>query len=147
MFDVVQAAEQLVGVVLRHAAVFGAAVRQNPQDPHPPLIEERQHFVVQEVRRDHGGLFQIHLRETDVGMHVDPRLLVDAPDPLDPADVEGVLANEEPRGERLDLPVGLLLLFDGLQGLDLAFRQNPAVGDGPLFQTGQALLFGLQPVP
>ena len=72
-------------------AELGAAVGQDPVDAQALRIQERDHPVVQDVGRSQRRLARVELGETDLGIGVDHRLLVDAADALQRADIEGVL--------------------------------------------------------
>ncbi len=89
--DVFDREIQLVFVPLRVAAVFAAAVAQHAQELDLMLLEERQHPVVEQVGRCDQRLAVVELGEGRLRVGVDEGLLVDPPDTLERADVEGVL--------------------------------------------------------
>ena len=56
------------------------------------VLEERQHPVVEQIGGGDRRLAVIELGESHLGVGVDEGLLVDAPDPLHVADIEGSCA-------------------------------------------------------
>ena len=78
-------------MVLGVSAIFRASVGQHAAQPDLVLIIEGHHTVVEEIGRGERGLAIVELSEGDLGIGVDEGLLVDAPDPLHGADIEGVL--------------------------------------------------------
>src|SRR6266699_2212885 len=72
------------------AAKFGASVGQHPAQPDAVLVVERHHPVVEDLGSSDRRLAIIKLGEGDLGVGVDDGLLVDPPDPLQRADIEGV---------------------------------------------------------
>src|SRR4051812_1121840 len=73
------------------------------------LIVERHHPVVQQIGCGERGLAIVEFGEGHLGRGVDERLLVDASDPLQGADVERVLRPTVAGALALELPVGFLI--------------------------------------
>src|SRR3954467_508519 len=90
-------------------AIFRASVGQHAAQPDLVLIIEGHHTVVEEIGRGERGLAIVELGEGDLGVSVDEGLLVDAPDPLHGADIEGVLSAAVARTLALELAMRLLL--------------------------------------
>ena len=109
MVDVLDRQIELVFVALGIAAILGAAVGQHPAEPDVVLVVERHHPVVEQVGRGDRGLAVIELGERHLGVGVDEGLLVDAPDPLHGADVEGVLRAAIAGALALELAMRLLV--------------------------------------
>ncbi len=72
-------------------------------------VEEGDHAVVQKIGRGDWRLAIIELGASNLGVGVDERLLVDAPDPLQIAGIERVLGAAVARMLALKLAMGLLL--------------------------------------
>src|SRR3954467_15554464 len=90
-------------------------------------VEEGHDAIVQEVGRREWGLAIGEFGEGHLGRGVDERLLVDASDPLQGADVERVLRPTVAGALALELPVGFLIRLSLLQGGQLAFGQDQAL--------------------
>src|ERR1051325_6776939 len=88
----------------------------------------------------------VELTDGDSGVGVDEGLLVDAPDTLEGADVEGVLRAEVAGVLRLDLAVRRLLLLGPLQRLKLVFGEDQALLRDLRRQRLEPLVEGLQVV-
>jgi hypothetical protein len=71
VIDVLYRQVELVLVALGSAAVFAAAVGQNPVEQHAMIIEERHHPVVEQVRGHQRGLAVIEFRERHLGIGVE----------------------------------------------------------------------------
>lgn len=69
---------ELILVSFPIAAVFGAAVGENPQQRHVVLLIKRQHAIVEHIGRHKGVLAIVQLSEGDLSVDVDKRLLVNA---------------------------------------------------------------------
>jgi hypothetical protein len=78
VLDVFDGQVELVRVPVGRAAIFAAAVGQDAVDRDLVLGEEREHAVVQQVRRRDRRLFRVELRRSDLAVGVDEGLLVDA---------------------------------------------------------------------
>ena len=93
-------------------------------------VIERHDAIVNEIGGGDRRLAVVELGEGDLGIGVDERLLVDAPDPLHVADVEGVLGPAIARTFALELAMRLLFALGLLQRGQLAFGQHQAfLGD------------------
>src|SRR5215468_6986101 len=90
VIDVLDGEVELVFMALG-AAKLGAAVGQHPRQPDVVLGVERHHAVIEDLGRGDRRLAIIELGEGDFGIGVDHGLLIDPTDPLQGADVEGVL--------------------------------------------------------
>ena len=55
------------------------------------LIKERKDFVISKICRRNRRLLRVQLRKGHFGIGIDKGLLIDASDPLEIADVKGVL--------------------------------------------------------
>ena len=73
------------------------------------------------------GLAVVELGEADLGVGVDEGLLVDAPDALERADVEGVLGAAVSRAFGDEFAVGFLVGLGFFQGCHLRLGQDQAV--------------------
>src|SRR4051794_27114779 len=98
-------------MMLRVAAIFGAAVRKHTGELHLLSIVEGHDAVVQQVGRGERRLTIVELGKGYLGVGINKALLVDAPDPLHVADVEGVLGTAIARALALELTVRLLLAW------------------------------------
>ena len=85
-------------------------------------VEEGDHAVVQKIGRRDRCLAIIELGASHLGVGVDERLLVDAPDPLQIANIECVLGAAVARTLALKFAMGLLL------GLGLFQRDELGLG-------------------
>ena len=94
-------------------------------------VEEGDHAVVQKIGRRDRRLAIIELGASNLGVGVDEGLLVDAPDPLQIANIERVLGAAVARMFALKFAMGLLL------GLGLFQRDELGLGQ---YQTFLALL-------
>ena len=88
------------------------------------LVEERHHPVVEQVGGGDRGLAVVELGEGHLGVGVDEGLLVDPPDALQRADIEGVLGPAIARALALELAVRLLVGLGLLQRGDLRLGQQ-----------------------
>ncbi len=70
------------------------------------LVKERQHPVIEQIRRRNWRLAVIQLGEANLGVGVDEGSLVDAADALQVADVERILGAAIARVLALELAVG-----------------------------------------
>ena len=131
---------------LRVAAVFAAAVGQHPAERDAVLLVKRQHPVIQQIGRGDRRLDVVELGEADLGVGVDEGLLVDAPHPLQRADVEGVLGAAVAGTGAVELAVRFLVGFRLLQRGELALGQDQAVLRHPGLQGLQPLGHGVEVV-
>src|SRR5215472_13355276 len=91
------------------------------------LVVERHHSVIEDLGRGDRGLAVIELGEGDFGIGVDEGLLIDPPDPLQGADIEGVLSATIAGAFAVELAVRLLVGFGLLESGDLGFGQQDAI--------------------
>ena len=89
--DILDREIQFVLVPLRVAAVLTAAIGEHPAERDGVLLIERQHPVIQQIRRGDRRLDVVKLGEADLGVGIDEGLLVDAAHSLQRADVKGIL--------------------------------------------------------
>src|SRR4051812_44072317 len=108
------------------------------------LIIEGHHTVVEEIGRGERGLAIVELGEGDLGVSVDEGLLVDAPDPLHGADIEGVLGAAVARTLALELAMRLLLTLGLLKRGELALGQHQALLGDLRLERLEPLLHGLK---
>ena len=73
---------QLVFMCFPVSAVFGSPVREHPHQFQVVLLEEGNHPVIEHVRRHERVLPVVKFGESDFGIGVDDRLLVNVPSPL-----------------------------------------------------------------
>ena len=125
MVDILERQVELIFVVLGVAAIFRAAISQHADELYLPGVVERDDPVVEQVGRGDRRL-AIELGEGDFGVGVDEGLLVDAPDPLHVANVEGVLSPAIARAFALELAMRLLFALGLLQRGELALGQHQA---------------------
>jgi hypothetical protein len=88
-------------------------------------VEEGDHAVIQKIGCRDRCLAIIELGASNLGVGVDERLLVDAPDPLQIADIERILGAAVARMLALKLAMRLLL------SLGLFQRDELGLGPGP----------------
>ena len=135
---------QLVLVMLGVAAILRAAVRQHAGELHLLSVVEGHDAVIQQVGRGERRLTIVELGEGHLRVGVDEGLLVDAPDPLHVADVEGVLGAAIARALALELAVRLLLGLGLFERGELALGQNETVLRDLRLERLEALLHGLE---
>jgi hypothetical protein len=80
MVDIPERQIEFVFMVLGVAAIFRATIGQDATEPYLPRIIERQDAIVEEIGRGDRRLAIVEPGEGDLGVGVDERLLVDAPD-------------------------------------------------------------------
>jgi hypothetical protein len=107
------------------AAVFGAAVSQDARQRNVVLVKERQHSIVQEVRRRDRRLLRVELRGRDLRIRIDEGLLIDAPDALEGADVERILRAAVPRALALKFAVRFAGSLGPFERDDLRLGEDP----------------------
>src|SRR4029077_12837689 len=108
VIDVLDGEIELVVVMLRVAAILGAAIRQHPAQYNAVLLEERQHPIVQNLRRRDWRLAVVELGEDHLGVGIDEGLLIDAANAFHVADIESVLGAAIAGTFALKLAVNLL---------------------------------------
>ena len=91
MVNVIDRQEELKVVLVGPAAIFRAPVSHDPQHRQVMLIMERQHPVIEQISGSDGrfGRVKLGMRHLAVCVHIS--LLIDPPDALERADIEGVL--------------------------------------------------------
>jgi hypothetical protein len=90
------------------------------------LVVERHHPVIEDLGRGDRRLAIVKLGEGHLGVGVDDGLLVDPPDPLQRADIEGVLCPAIARAFALELAMRLLGGLGLLECGDLRLGQQDA---------------------
>ena len=123
MIHILDGEIELVFMVLGVAAVLRAPVGQHAAQFHLVAVIEGHDAVVEKVGGGDRRLSVIELGESHLGVGVDEGLLIDAPDALHVADVEGILGAEIAGMSGLDLPAFQLLLALALQRRHLHFRE------------------------
>ena len=86
---------QFVFMCFPVSAVFGSPVREHPHQFQVMLLEERNHPVIEHVRRHERVLPVVKFGESDFGIGVDDRLLVNVPHAFDIPYIIGVLRHKE----------------------------------------------------
>ena len=109
------------------------------------LFEERQHPIVQNLRRGDWRLAVVELGEDHLGVGIDEGLLIDAAHALHVADIEGVLGAAIAGTFALELAVDLLFGLGFLQRHDLGFGEDKAVLRHPGFERLEPL-FGVRQI-
>ena len=104
------------------------------------LVIERHHPVIEDFGRGDRGLAVIQLGKGDLGVGVDKGLLIDPPDALQRADIEGVLRAAIARAFALELAMRLLVGLGLLERLNLRLRKQDAVLRHLRFQRLEAVL-------
>ena len=90
-------------------------------------VEEGDYAVIQKIGCRDRRLAIIELGASNLGVGVDERLLVDAPDPLQVADIERILGAAVARMLALELAMGLLLRLGLFQRDELGLGQDQAL--------------------
>ena len=142
--DILDGEIELVFMVLGIAAIFRAPVGQHAAQLHLVAVIEGHDAVVEKVGGGDRRLSVIELGESHLGVGVDEGLLIDAPDALHVADVEGVLRAAIARALALELAMRFLLGLGLLQGRQLALGQHQALLRDFRLKRLQPLLHGLQ---
>src|SRR6516225_640743 len=109
------------------AAELGAAVGQHSRQPDAVLVVERDHPVVDDLGRGDRCLAVVELGKGELGVGVDEGLLVDPPDALQGADVEGVLRPAIAWALALELAVRLLVGLGLFERGDLRLGEQDAI--------------------
>jgi hypothetical protein len=93
-------------------------------------------LAVARLARGERAVAVLHaLGESDVGVGIDARLLIEPPYALYVPYVAGILGQKEARMRTLYLSVHLGVFLCGLKGLDLGLRKDTEVLCGPLLKT------------
>ena len=82
VIDVLDGEIELVVVMLGVTAILRAAIGQHPAQHNAVLLEERQHPIVQNLRRGDWRLAVIELGEGHLGVGIDEGLLIDVATPF-----------------------------------------------------------------
>ena len=90
-------------------------------------VEEGDHAVIQKIGCRDRRLAIIELGASNLGVGVDERLLIDAPDPLQIADIERILGAAVARMLALELAMRLLLRLGLFQRDELGLGQDQAL--------------------
>jgi len=144
--DVLDREVEFVFVGLGGAAVFGAAVGQHPAQLEFLLVEEGHDAIVEQIGRGDRGLAVIKLGEAELAVGVDEGLLVDAPDTLQRADIEGVLRAAIAWAFALEFAVRLLVQFGSFKSRDLRFGEHQAILGALGLEGLEPLVHGLEVV-
>ena len=88
-------------------AILGATIGQDPIDMDLVVVEERDHPIIEDVRRGQRRLACVELGKAHLGVGVDHRLLIDPPDALQCADVERILRQAVARMLAVELTMSL----------------------------------------
>src|SRR5437660_12572672 len=107
VIDVLDRQVELV-LVAFPAAELGAAIGQHPAQPDAVLIVERHHPIVEDLGGGDWRLAVIELGEGHLGVGIDKGLLINPPDALQRAHVEGVLRTAIARALALELAMRFL---------------------------------------
>jgi hypothetical protein len=94
---------ELIVVGCRLAAIFGSAIGQHAHHSHALLLKARQYAIIAQVGRCHRRLAGVERGGCPRRLPGNKGLLVDAPDALERADVEGILTAQLIRVRRLNL--------------------------------------------
>ena len=147
MVDVLDGQIQFVFMCFPVSAVFGSPVREHPHQFQVMLLEERNHPVIEHVRRHERVLPVVKFGESDFGIGVDDRLLVNVPHTFDIPYIIGVLRHKEAWIISLYFPVCLFLRLGFFQRGHLVLVKHDAF----LLHLGrkclQAFLEGLHVMP
>ena len=122
--DVLDREIELVFVTVVGPAEFGSPVGEHALQENTVLLEEGNDPVVEEVSGGQRRLAVVELGEADLGVGVDEGLLIDAPDPFESPDIEGVLGAAVARAFRDKFAMGLLVGLGLFQGCDLRLGQD-----------------------
>ena len=122
MVDVFNCQVELILMMLTRAAVFRAAVGENPEKINVLLLVKRQHFVVEHIGGHERILSVVEFGQGHARVSVDECLLVDLADAFDVADVVRVLRAQITRMMCLGSPVGLLVLLLAFESRYLRVR-------------------------
>ena len=125
MVDVIDREIELVLVALA-AAELSATIGQHARQPDAVLVVERHHPIIEDFSGGDRGLAVIELGEGHLGVGVDDGLLIDPPNPLQRADIEGVLRPAIAGALALELAVRFLVGLGFLEGGDLCLGHQDA---------------------
>ena len=130
VIDILERQVELIFMMLGIAAIFRATIGQHAAELHLVGVVEAHDAIVDEIGGGDRRLAVIELGEGNLGVGVDEGLLVDAPDPLHVANVEGVLGAAIAWAFAFELAMRFLFALGLLQRGELAFRQHQAfLGD------------------
>ena len=90
MTDVVDRQEELEVMLVHAPAIFSTPVGHDPQHRQVVFLMERQHAVIEQISRSDRCLGGVELGMRHLGIS----LLIDPPNALDRADVEGVMRSK-----------------------------------------------------
>jgi hypothetical protein len=90
VIDVLDRKIELILMPLRVTTVLAATIGQHPHELHVVALEQRDHTVIEQIRRSDRGLAILQFGTSHFGVGVDKSLLIDASDPLQVADLERV---------------------------------------------------------
>src|SRR5436190_1073729 len=139
VIDVLDRQVELV-LVAFPAAELGAAIGQHPAQPDAVLIVERHHPIVEDLGGGDWRLSVIELGEGHLGVGIDKGLLINPPDALQRANVEGVLRAAIARALALELAMRFLIGLGFLERGDLRLGQQDAILCRLGFERFEALL-------
>lgn len=124
VLDVIDRQEQLVVVTLRPPAELGATISKDTDQVDSVFLEHRQYTIVEKIRCGDRRLGRVQLAGRDLGVGVHERLLVDAANAFNCADVVRVLRSQVSRVLGLDLTVNFVGGALAFQRDDLGLGQN-----------------------
>lgn len=125
VIDVLYGQIQFVLMAFGGATVLGPAVGQYAVHRNLLLLEEGQHPIIQEIGSHHRSFAIIQFRKPDLTIGVDERLLIDAPDALERAHIEGVLGPRSNPDTHFRIRRGLLC------PLSPSLKPRPELPSGP----------------
>ena len=108
VLDVLELQEELVGVLVRPAAVLASVVAQDRPDLYALLLEEGQHVVVQDLDGGHRHLRAVEPGPAEAAEAVQHGLDVDLADALERTREEGVHGHKLARGMDFDVALAEL---------------------------------------
>lgn len=96
-------------MVIGTATILGPAVRQNPVQWHLVGFKERDHLIIEQIRRRQGGFPIVELGEGYLTLGINEGLLINPAHALQGPDREGILRATRARTFALKLPMRFFL--------------------------------------
>ena len=106
------------------AAIVSPLICLNAQHWQIVFFMKRQNPVIEQVGRGDRGLGGVQVDLRDLAISIYMGLLINAPNTLESADIEGVLRSQIAGMGRLDLAAGCIIQLFLFQGLDLCLGQD-----------------------